>query len=60
MRLTTYRRPQQLIERSLKRNHNLDAPRGVNGRNSDNRLIRDLFGWEQQTRLANGMATTFR
>ena len=44
----------------LKRSYNLDAPKGVNGRNSDNRLIREVLGWEPQTRLADGMETTFR
>ena len=28
----------------LKRNYNLDAPKGVNGRNSDNTLIKKLLG----------------
>ena len=44
----------------LKRSYNLDAPKGVNGRNSDNRLIREVLGWEPQTRLEDGMETTFR
>src|SRR5271156_4716095 len=30
----------------LKRNYNLSAPKGVNGRNSDNTLIKKLLGWE--------------
>src|SRR5476651_87928 len=30
----------------LKRNYNLKAPKGVNGRNSDNTLIQKLLGWE--------------
>ena len=28
----------------LKRNYNLDAPKGVNGRNSDNTMIQPVFG----------------
>jgi len=39
----------------LKRNYNLDAPKGVNGRNSDNTLINKVFGWEPDTRLRDGM-----
>ena len=29
----------------LKRTYSLSAPRGVNGRNSDNRLIQRTFQW---------------
>jgi nucleoside-diphosphate-sugar epimerase len=44
----------------LKRNYNLNAPKGVNGRNSDNALIRKVFGWEPDTRLRDGMEKTYR
>jgi len=44
----------------LKRNYNLDAPKGVNGRNSDNALIRKYLGWEPDTRLRDGMEKTYR
>jgi len=44
----------------LKRNYNLSAPKGVNGRNSDNTLIRKEFGWEPSTRLRDGMEKTYR
>ena len=43
----------------LKRNYNLSAPKGVNGRNSDNTLIRKLLGWAPSTRLKDGMAKTY-
>src|SRR6266576_3437516 len=33
----------------LKRNYNLSAPKGVNGRNSDNKLIQKIFNWEPST-----------
>lgn len=33
----------------------LDAPKGVNGRNSDNTLIKDKYGWEPSTQLRDGM-----
>jgi len=35
------------------------APLGVQGRNSDNTLIRSLFNWEPSTRLANGLERTY-
>lgn len=44
---------------TLKRNYNLDAPKGVRGRSSDNALIQDVFGWEPSTALKDGMAKTY-
>jgi nucleoside-diphosphate-sugar epimerase len=44
----------------LKRRYNLAAPKGVNGRNSDNTLILKLFGWEPSTRLRDGLEQTYR
>ena len=43
----------------LKRTYNLDAPKGVNGRNSDNTLIRRYLGWEPSIRLRDGMEKTY-
>lgn len=43
----------------LKRNYNLNAPRGVNGRNSDNTKIKQYLGWEPSIRLRDGLATTY-
>ncbi len=43
----------------LKRTYNLNAPKGVNGRNSDNTKIKRLLGWEPSIRLRDGMAKTF-
>ena len=44
----------------LKRNYNLDAPKGVNGRNSENALIQKVFGWEPSTKLRDGLEVTYR
>ena len=44
----------------LKRRYNLSAPKGVNGRNSDNTLIQRVFGWEPSTRLRDGLERTYR
>ena len=41
------------------RNYKLDAPQGVRGRNSDNTMIRDRFGWEPSITLADGLARTY-
>jgi len=44
----------------LKRHYNLDAPKGVNGRNSDNTLILEKLGWEPSIRLRDGLEKTYR
>jgi nucleoside-diphosphate-sugar epimerase len=44
----------------LKRNYDLTAPKGVNGRNSDNARILELMHWEPSTRLADGLEKTYR
>ena len=44
----------------LHRRYKLDAPKGVNGRNSDNTLIQEVFGWEPPTSLRTGMEVTYR
>jgi GDP-D-mannose 3',5'-epimerase len=44
----------------LKRSYNLKAPKGVNGRNSDNTLIKKLMNWEPNTKLRVGMEKTYR
>ena len=44
----------------LKRNYNLLAPKGVNGRNSDNTLVEKVFHWEPSTSLRDGMELTYR
>ena len=43
----------------LKRNYNLNAPKGVNGRNSDNTLIKKYLGWEPSVRLRDGLEKTY-
>lgn len=45
---------------SVKRQHKLDAPLGVRGRNSDNALIRARLGWEPSTSLEEGLTRTYR
>jgi GDP-D-mannose 3', 5'-epimerase len=43
----------------LNRKYDLSAPKGVNGRNSDNTLIQKYLGWEPNTPLRVGMAKTY-
>ena len=44
----------------LTRTYDLSAPKGVNGRNSDNTMILDRLGWEPSIRLRNGLEKTYR
>ena len=44
----------------LKRSYNLSAPKGVNGRNSDNTLIRKKLGWAPEVKLRDGLEKTYR
>ena len=43
----------------LKRTYNLTAPKGVNGRNSDNTRIRALLGWAPSITLREGLEKTY-
>jgi nucleoside-diphosphate-sugar epimerase len=43
----------------LKRTYNLKAPKGVNGRNSDNTLIKKRLGWEPNICLRDGLEKTY-
>jgi len=43
----------------LKRNYNLDAPKGVRGRNSDNTLISGVLNWAPSIPLRAGMEKTY-
>ncbi|MGN6555745.1 MAG: NAD-dependent epimerase/dehydratase family protein [Verrucomicrobiota bacterium] len=44
----------------LKRTYDLNAPRGVAGRNSDNTFIKKTLGWEPNTPLDKGLAATYK
>jgi GDP-D-mannose 3',5'-epimerase len=43
----------------VRRNHNLDAPQGVRGRNSDNTRIKAELGWEPSISLEEGLSKTY-
>ena len=51
---------EEIADVRLKRRYNLKAPKGVNGRNSDNTLIEKVFAWEPSTRLRDGLKKTYR
>lgn len=43
----------------LERHYDLNAPRGVAGRNSDNTFIKKVLGWEPNTSLDRGLKETY-
>jgi GDP-D-mannose 3',5'-epimerase len=43
----------------LVRHYNLNAPKGVNGRNSDNTLIQKYLDWEPSITLQDGLRKTY-
>jgi len=50
---------EQIAGMKLKRSYNLDAPKGVRGRNSDNVLIQSKLNWAPSTPLRVGMEKTY-
>lgn len=44
----------------LKREYDLNAPRGVAGRNSDNTFIQQVLKWQPNTTLDKGLAATYK
>jgi nucleoside-diphosphate-sugar epimerase len=51
---------EEIAGTKLQRKYNLSAPKGVNGRNSDNTKIKNYLGWEPTIPLREGMAKTYR
>jgi len=44
---------------TVERTHDLSAPQGVRGRNSDNDMINEKLGWEPSTSLRDGLEITY-
>ena len=42
------------------RNYQLDKPKGVRGRSSNNDLVREKLGWDFKVSLRSGLETTYR
>ena len=61
--LVTINRLIDIVERiagiKVERIYDLSAPKGVNGRNSDNQKIREVFAWEPGISLRQGMEKTY-
>lgn len=50
---------EQISGLTPKRRYDLSAPQGVRGRNSDNQLFQETFGWEPSTKLLDGLRLTY-
>lgn len=50
---------EQISGTVVTRHYKLDAPQGVRGRNSDNTLFRDTYGWEPSITLRDGLEKTY-
>jgi nucleoside-diphosphate-sugar epimerase len=46
--------------KTIHKRHDLSKPQGVRGRNSDNTLLREVYGWEPSTPLSEGLIPTYR
>ena len=44
---------------TVAREHDLTAPQGVRGRNSDNTLIKEVLNWEPEIDLKTGLKLTY-
>jgi len=44
----------------IRKRHNLEAPQGVRGRNSDNTRLREVLGWEPSVSLEQGLTETYQ
>lgn len=50
---------EEIAPYKVKRTYNLNAPKGVRGRNSDNTLIKKVLGWEPSITMKEGMTKTY-
>lgn len=51
---------EKIAEINLEKNYQLDKPKGVNGRSSDNTLIKDVLNWEYKYSLKEGILKTYK
>ena len=51
---------EKISNKKFKKNYQLDKPKGVRGRSSNNDLIRKLFQWEPKYSLYEGLKKTYQ
>lgn len=49
----------KIANKNVTKKFNLDAPIGVKGRNSDNKLMRKVLGWDYTLTLEDGLTKTY-
>ena len=49
----------KVANKNVEKDHILDAPLGVRGRNSNNDLIREKLGWDYSQSLEEGIRKTY-
>jgi len=49
----------QIARKQIGKMHDLSKPQGVRGRNSDNRRLREVLGWEPSVSLEHGLKVTY-
>ena len=50
---------EKIADINLEKNYQLDKPKGVRGRSSNNDLIRKKIGWDSRTTLKDGLKLTY-
>ena len=50
---------EKISNKKFKKNYQLDKPKGVRGRNSENTLIRSLLNWDPKFTLLQGLEKTY-
>ena len=51
---------EEISDFRVARNYQLDKPKGVRGRSSDNKKIKELINWEPSISLKNGLEKTYK
>ena len=51
---------EEIGEYRVEKNYQLDKPKGVRGRSSDNEKIKKLLSWEPSISLKNGLEITYK
>ena len=49
----------RVADKTIEKEHKLSAPIGVMGRNSSNKLIREVLGWDHSVSLETGISETY-
>ena len=50
----------EISGKTISKRHDLSKPQGVRGRNSDNSMLSEAFGWSPSYSLAEGLSITYR